>query len=149
MATKQSKFYAGNAQIPFNTPHKAGSVITVVGTLDLSAGLLAADVLELIPFHPYAKIVDFDISDVGSLIGTTNITIGMMSGTPGDTAAVRTVGSELINAQAAGTAVASTLAEIAAIPRNDGSAKSIGLKVSANVTAGAGKALHFRYSYTA
>jgi len=149
MATKQSKFYSGNAQIPFPTPHKAGSVIEVIATLDLSAGLLAADVLELIPFHPYAKITSFDITDVGSLIGTTNITIGMMSGNPGDTTSVRTVGTELINAQAAGTAVASTLAQIAAIPRNDGTAKSIGLKVSANVTAGAGKALTIRYRYTA
>ena len=47
------------------------------------------------------------------------------------TTEVRTVGTELINAQAAGTAVASTLAQIAALPRNDGSAKSLGLKVSA------------------
>lgn len=149
MATKQSKFYRGNARIPFNSPHKAGSVVTVIATVDLSAGLLAADVMELVPFHPYCRITAFDISDVGSLIGTTNITIGLMSGTPGDTTSVRTVGSELINAQAAGTAVASTLAQLAALPANDGDAKALGLKVSANVTAGAGKALHIRYSYIA
>lgn len=149
MATKQSKFYAGNAQTPFPSPHQAGSVITVIASVDLSAGLLAADVLELFPFHPYAKITNFDISDIGSLIGATNITIGLMSGTPGNTTEVRTVGTELINAQAAGTAVASTLAQIAALHRNDGSAKSLGLKVSANVVAGAGKVLNIRYSYTA
>ena len=149
MATKQSKFYSGNAQTPFPSPHKAGSVITVIATLDLSAGLLAADVVELIPFHPYAKITAFDLTDVGTLVGTTNISVGMMSGNPGDTTAVRTVGTELINAQAAGAAAESTLAQIAAIPRNDGTAKSIGLKVSANITAGAGKAITIRYSYTA
>lgn len=149
MATKQSRFFSGNAQTPFNTPHKAGSVVTVIATVDLSAGLLAADVLELAPVIPYGRITSFDVTDVGSLIGTTNITIGMMSGTPGDTTSVRTVGTELINAQAAGAAIASSLSQIAAIPRNDGTAKSLGLRVSANVTAGAGKALTIRYSYTA
>lgn len=149
MATKQSSFYRGNARTTFNTPHKAGSVVTVVASIDLSAGLLAADVMEILPVIPYGRITSFDISDVGSLIGATNITIGFMSGTPGDTASVRTVGTELINAQAAGTPAASTLAQIAAIPRNDGTPKSLGLKVSANVAAGAGKALHIRYSYTA
>ena len=149
MATKQSRFFSGNAQTPFNTPHKAGSVVTVIATVDLSAGLLAADVLELAPVIPYGRITSFDVTDVGSLLGATNITIGMMSGTPGDTTSVRTVGTELINAQAAGAAIASSLAQIAAIPRNDGTAKSLGLKVSANVVAGAGKALTIRYSYTA
>ena len=149
MATKQSNFFSGNAQTPFNTPHKAGSVVTVIATVDLSAGLLAADVLELAPVIPYGRITSFDVTDVGSLLGATNITIGMMSGTPGDTTSVRTVGTELINAQAAGAAIASSLAQIAAIPRNDGTAKSLGLKVSANVVAGAGKALTIRYSYTA
>lgn len=149
MPTVQSAFYRGNAQTPFNTPHKAGSVITVIATVDLSAGLLAADVMELIPFHPGARITQFEVTDVGSLIGTTNITIGMMSGTPGDISSVRTVGTELINGLAAGADRATTLAQLAAIPRNGGDARSIGLRVSSNVTAGAGKALHIRYSYTA
>ena len=149
MATVQSRFYRGNAQVPFNTPHKAGSVVTAIATIDLSAGLLAADVMELVPHHPYCRITQFEITDVGSLIGTTNITVGLMSGTPGDTTSVRTVGSELINALAAGADRVSTLSQLAALPRNDGTARSLGLKVSANVTAGAGKALHIRYSYIA
>lgn len=149
MATKQSKFYRGNARLPFNSPHKAGSVVTALVSVDLSAGLLAADVLELMPFHPSCRITAFDISDVGSLLGATNITIGVMTGTPGDTTAVRAVGNELINAAPAGTPIASTLAQLAALPANDGDAKSLGLRVSANVAAGAGKALHIRYSYIA
>jgi hypothetical protein len=149
MATKQSRFYAGNAQVPFATSHKAGSVVTVVASIDLSAGLLAADVMEILPVLPNGRIVAFDISDIGSLLGTTNINIGMMTGNPGDTTAVRTVGTELVSAQAAGTIYASTLAQLAAIPRNAGTPVSIGLKVSANVVAGAGKMLHVRYSYVA
>ena len=148
MATKQSAFFSGNAQIPFNTPHKAGSVVTVIAKVDLSAGLLATDVMELAPVIPYGVITGFDIADSGNL-GATNITIGLMSGTPGDTTAVRTVADELIAAAPAGTAIASTLAKVAAIPRNNGDAKSLGLKVSANITAGAGKHLTIRYSYTA
>lgn len=149
MSTVQSKFYRGNAQIPFNTPHKAGSVVTVIASIDLSAGLLAADVMELVPFHPNCRITEFDITDVGTEIGTTNITIGVMSGAPGDTTSARTVGTELINALAAGAARTTTLAQIAALSRNTGDAKALGLKVSANVTAGAGKALTIRYSYIA
>lgn len=148
MATKQSNFYAGNAQVPFNTSHKAGSVVTVMGSIDLSAGLLLTDVMEILPVLPYGRITAFDIADTGNL-GTTNLTIGMMSGNPGDTTAVRTVGTEILASAAAGTAVAATLASLIAIPRNDGTAKSIGLKVSASIAAGAGKKLHFRYSYTA
>ena len=37
-----------------------------------------------------------------------------MTGTPGDVTSVRTVGNELINAQAAGAPAASTLAQLAA-----------------------------------
>lgn len=149
MATIQSRFFRGNAQIPFNSPKLAGSVVTVIATIDLSAGLLAADVMELVPFHPNCRITEFDITDVGTLIGTTNITIGVMTGNPGDLTTVRTVGNELIDAQAAGTPRSTTLQQLAALARNGDATRSLGLRVSANVTAGAGKALTIRYSYIA
>lgn len=107
-----------------------------------AAGIAANDILELAILPPYARIVDAKLITAGSL-GAATVDVGLMSGLTGEPTnedgSARTVGTELF-AAAALTAEVTQLAKSAALlvgpTQKD---RSIGLKFSATVTAGAGK----------
>lgn len=107
-----------------------------------AAGIAANDILELAILPPYARIVDAKLITAGSL-GAATVDVGLMSGLTGELTnedgSARTVGTELF-AAAALTAEVTQLAKSAALlvgpTQKD---RSIGLKFSAAVTAGAGK----------
>lgn len=107
-----------------------------------AAGFASGDILELAILPPYARIVDAKLITVGSL-GAATVDVGLMSGLTGEPTnedgSSRTVGAELF-AAAALTAEVTQLAKSAALlvepTQKD---RSIGVKFSAAVTAGAGK----------
>lgn len=107
-----------------------------------AAGIAANDILELAILPPYARIVDAKLITAGSL-GAATVDVGLMSGLTGELTnedgSARTVGTELF-AAAALTAEVTQLAKSAALlvgpTQKD---RSIGVKFSAAVTAGAGK----------
>ncbi|QTH79840.1 hypothetical protein [Klebsiella phage vB_KpnP_ZX1] len=107
-----------------------------------AAGFASGDILELAILPPYARIVDAKLVVAGSL-GAATVDVGLMSGLTGELTnedgSARTVGTELF-AAAALTAEVTQLAKSAALlvdpTQKD---RSIGVKFSAAVTAGAGK----------
>lgn len=117
---------------------------------DASAGLLAADIVDLGVLPAMAKITDaYLYADVS--IGTTNATVGIMSGDLGSTDGSRTLGSEIFSAAAitnAHTAIV-RMTNPAAPKLAAGSVdRSIGLQVSADVAAGAGKIIRLVVFYS-
>lgn len=124
-------------------PQTAFSTHSQLFIMDIpAAGIAANDILELAILPPYARIVDAKLVTVGSL-GAATVDVGLMSGVTGDLTnpdgSARTVGTELF-AAAALTAEVTQLAKSAALlvdpTQKD---RSIGVKFSAAVTAGAGK----------
>lgn len=114
-----------------------------------AAGFASGDILELAILPPYARIVDAKLVTVGSL-GAATVDVGLMSGVTGDLTnpdgSARTVGAELF-AAAALTAEVTQLAKSAALlvdpTQKD---RSIGVKFSAAVAAGAGKKIGLQLS---
>jgi hypothetical protein len=144
MATKQSAFFKGNARSNVPVPNKAGVVCEIIVTHTFTEAVAATDVLELVPLGAGNRILSVDISSEN--VGAINLGVGFMSGTPGDTDPTRTCGTQLFAAQAANTAAAMTLTNVAGLTvSND--ARSIGVVPAAEITAAANKKLHLRIRY--
>lgn len=131
-------------------PQSAGAVHTTDFSYDASAGLLAVDKVDLGILMAGAKVVDAIVWSDADVGGATNATVGIMSGDVGSTDPARTLGTEILNA------VAITNAHTAVVrPTNPAMMKlaasnvdrSVGLQVSADIAAGAGKTLHVRLFY--
>lgn len=142
MPTKQSAFFKGMSRTPVGHPHKAGHTTTYLFTHIFTDTVATTDVLELFPVMPYGRIVGFTFNTEN--IAATNLSFGKMSGTPGDATSVRTCGSELASAAAAGTEASATLLALAALAKNGDSAYSIGMVPSVSIAAGVTKKLHVR-----
>lgn len=142
MAIKQTKFFKGMARTPVGHPHKAGHTTTHLFTHVFSEAVATTDILELIPLAPGLRVVECTINTEN--IAATNLTVGLMSGNIGSLDAARTSGNELVAAQVSGTEYSSTLLQLAALAKNGDTAKSLGLKVSADVAAAANKKLHVK-----
>lgn len=130
-------------------PLTSGAVTRQEFYYDASAGLLAADIVDLGVLPANAKIVNAQIYADAS-IGTTNATVGIMSGDLGSTDSSRTLGTEIFNAAAitnAHTAIVNLTAPSALNLAAGVSDRSIGLQVSADVVAGAGKIIRVAVSY--
>lgn len=131
-------------------PVTSGAVTKQEFYYDASAGLLAADIVDLGVLPANARIVDaYLFGDVS--LGTANATVGVMSGEVGSTASDRTVGSEIFNAAAitnAHTAVVRMTAPTAPKLAAGSTDRSIGLQVSADIAAGAGKIIRLVLLYT-
>lgn len=131
-------------------PLTSGAVTKQEFYFDASAGLLAADIVDLGVLPANAKIHDAYIYADAS-IGTVNATVGIMSGDLGSTDSSRTLGTEIFNASAITNAhtalvrLTSPAAQKLAVGATD---RSIGLQVSADVAAGAGKIIRLVLAYT-
>lgn len=146
MATKQSKFFTGMARTPIPHPVKAGSPCELIFTHVFSEAVADTDVLELVTIPPGCRLTHVDF--VSANLGAITFDLGLMTGTPGDTTATRTCGAEIFDNQAAGTAAAATLANIAAIAAmGDAAPKSVGFVPSAAITAAANKTITLRLRY--
>lgn len=142
MATIQSTFYTGVARPVFGNNFRSGSPIIFRHTHVFTTAVLAADVLELFTVPAYAQIARFRAitANVGAITATG---IGLMTGTPGDTSAVRTVGTELIAAGVLNTTLESTLLQLETLGKIGDSPVSIGLDPAADITAAANKTITF------
>lgn len=131
-------------------PLTSGAVTKQEFYYDASAGLLAADIVDLGVLPANAKIVDAYIYADASL-GTANATVGVMSGDLGSTDSGRTLGTEIFNASAitnAHTALVRMTNPAAPKLAAGVTDRSIGLQVSADLTAGAGKTIRLVVLYT-
>lgn len=131
-------------------PLSSGALVEQEFFYDASAGLLAADIVDLGVLPAMAKIIDaYLYADVS--LGTANATVGVMSGDVGSTDAARTNGSQIFSA-AAITSAHTALVRMtnpAAPKLAAGSVdRSIGLQVSADIAAGAGKIIRLVLIYT-
>lgn len=147
MALFQSPWVLG--QKPVARPQTAHNTHSQLFIVDVpAAGFAQNDILELAVLHPYAHIIDAAIVPVGSL-GAATVDIGLMSGETGELlnadGTARTVGAELFD-DAAITALRLSKVDALLIPATE-KPRSIGVKFSAAVAAGAGKKiglmLHF------
>lgn len=128
----------------------SGAVVEQEFYYDASAGLLAADIVDLGVLPANAKILDAYLYADAS-VGTTNANVGIMSGDLGSTDAARTLGTEIFNAAAlttAHTAIVRMTSPTAPKLAAGSVDRSIGLKVSADIAAGAGKIIRLVLTYT-
>ena len=142
MAIIQSNFFKGNARTPTADPHRKHETITQMFSHYFTEALTTADILDLFPVFPGAKIVGFEF--ICENMATEALDIGLMSGTPGSKDAGRTSGDELIDGIAASTGGSTALATLANLAANGDTAVSIGVKTATNIAAGATKALHVK-----
>lgn len=139
-----------------NSCYQAGVVTVSKFEVDVSAGLLAADIVDMGALPAGCVITDARLWSDATSIGTTNVSVGFLTGRTGealnDDGTARTVGTEIFNAQA-GAALNTTLARMTSpiTLRADPSPtnRSIGLQVSADIAAGAGKKIYLSVNYTA
>ena len=125
-------------------PQMNGEAHTLLITHVVKEQIGTADILELAAIPADMKLLDAVIDTEGA--GTTNLTVGIMSGKPNDPDPARTSGSELFNAVAAGTETKASIKALAAIARNPGN-RSIGHNTSAAIPVGA--KIHLRLTYGA
>jgi hypothetical protein len=131
-------------------PVTSGAVTKQEFYYDASAGLLAADIVDLGVLPANAKILDAYIYADAS-IGTVNATVGVMSGDLGSTDSSRTLGTEIFNASAitnAHTAIVRMTNPAAPKLAGGTTDRSIGLQVSADVAAGSNKIVRVVVLYT-
>lgn len=128
------------------TPQINGETATVLITHTVREDIGTGDILELAALPADMKLLDAVLSTENA--GTTNLTVGFMTGKPNDADPTRTSGSEIFSAVAAGTEHRATLIALAALPRSDGN-RSIGLRTSAAITAAANKKIHLLLTYGA
>ncbi len=141
MATKQTLFFTGVGRPVFGNNFRSGSPIVFRHTHTFLAAVLTTDVLEMFMVPAYAQIKRFEM--ISANIGAINANVGIMTGTPGDTAAVRTAGAELVSATALNTTILTTLAQRAAFGKIGDSPVSIGLTPASDITAAANKTITF------
>ena len=123
-----------------------GEASWVLLTHTVSEDIGTGDILEIAGLPADAKVLSLDLDSEN--VGTTNLTVGFMSGRPGESDPARTCGAEFLNAVPAGTAATVPIRTLANIAR-DGGNRSIGLRTSAAITAGATKKIHLRLAYAA
>ena len=146
MAIFQSSTAKGQAATP--SAYQAGIVTTAIFEYTFTADYATAtDVIELGLLPADTQIVGATVIAAG--LGATTADIGIMTGTPGDTVAERTVGAELFNDTSVNNASAdATLAGCLAVARSNAH-RAIGAKIAANVAAGAAKKLTVKIDYIA
>jgi hypothetical protein len=146
MAIFQSSAAKGQAATP--SAYQAGIVTTAIFEYTFTADYATAtDVIELGLLPADTQIVGATVIAAG--LGATTADIGIMTGTPGDTVAARTVGAELFDDTSVNNASANaTLANCLAVARSNAH-RSIGAKVAANVAAGSSKKLTVKIDYIA
>lgn len=128
--------------------YAAGVVAQTDFYYELTDNLGIGDVVDLGILPAGYRIVDAHLFAEGDLSGKT-VTVGFLTGTPGDTLGVRNLTGDLFSAQALDAGVAITRLNkapvlVAAPATAD---QSIGLQFSAAVAPAAGKKVHLRLFY--
>lgn len=141
MATIQTRFFTGQGRPVLGNQFRSGSPIMIRHTHTFTTTVLAADVLELFEVPPYARLFSFRC--ITANVGAVNAVIGVMTGTPGDVVAVRTVNDALIATAALNTSLTSTLLQLETLGKNGDSPYSIGLDPAGDITAAANKTITF------
>lgn len=130
----QSDWALGRKQAP--TSREAGGVVAQRFEATIDADLDVGDIVELAVLPAYHTVVDA-ILDTEALGTGVNVDVGVMSGAVGDPDGTRTCGDELFSAEdASAAAVVRASASSAFTIAPAGADRSIGVKVSAAVTAG-------------
>ena len=132
-------------------PFSFGAVHVAEFVYDASAGLLAADIVDIGVLPAGCRFVDATFSADASL-GAANVNVGILSGEIGDlNQGGRTLGTELFAAAAITNAHTSVVRMSNpagfALAANKTTHRSIGLQVSANIAAGAGKVIRLFVEY--
>lgn len=130
----QSEWVLGRKQTP--TSREAGGVVAQRFEATIDTDLDVGDIVELAVLPAYHTVVDA-ILDTDGLGTGVSVDVGVMSGAVGDPDGTRTCGDELFSAEDASAAAVVRASEssaftIAPADRD----RSIGVKVSAAVTAG-------------
>ena len=130
----QSDWVLGRKQTP--TSREAGGVVAQRFEATIDTDLDVGDIVELAVLPAYHTVVDA-ILDTEALGTGVSVDVGVMSGAVGDPDGTRTCGDELFSAEDASAAAVVRASEssaftIAPADRD----RSIGVKVSAAVTAG-------------
>jgi hypothetical protein len=133
----QSEWAIGRTQTP--TSREAGGVVAQRFEATIDANMDVGDIVELAVLPAYHTVVDA-ILDTDALGAGVNVDVGIMSGAVGDTGGTRTCGNELFSAQDASAAAVVRASKSSAFTiAPAGADRSIGVKVSAAVTAGSKK----------
>ena len=129
----QSDWVLGRKQTP--TSREAGGVVAQRFEATIDTDLDVGDIVELAVLPAYHTVVDA-ILDTEALGTGVNVDIGIMSGAVGDPDGTRTCGDELFSGASVSGGVARANAVSAFTITPAGADRSIGVKVSAAVTAG-------------
>src|SRR5690606_28104612 len=130
----QSEWVLGRKQTP--TSREAGGVVAQRFEATIDTDLDVGDIVELAVLPAYHTVVDA-ILDTEALGSDVSVDVGVMSGAVGDPDGTRTCGDELFSAEdASAAAVVRASASSAFTIAPAGADRSIGVKVSAAVTAG-------------
>jgi hypothetical protein len=133
----QSEWAIGRQQTP--TSREAGGVVAQRFEATIDANMDVGDIVELAVLPAYHTVVDA-ILDTDALGAGVNVDVGVMSGAVGNKDGTRTCGNELFSAQAASAAAVVRASKSSAFTiAPAGADRSIGVKVSAAVTAGSKK----------
>ncbi len=130
----QSDWAIGRKQTP--TSREAGGVVAQRFEATIDANLDVGDIVELAVLPAYHTVIDA-ILDTDALGTGVSVDVGIMSGAVGSQDGTRTCGNELFSAQAASAAAVVRASKSSAFTiAPAGADRSIGVKVSAAVTAG-------------
>lgn len=130
----QSDWALGRKQAP--TSREGGGVVAQRFEATIDADLDVGDIVELAVLPAYHTVVDA-ILDTEALGTGVSVDVGVMSGSVGDPDGTRTCGDELFSAEDASAAAVVRASESSAFTIAPvGADRSIGVKVSAAVTAG-------------
>jgi hypothetical protein len=138
MATIQTTWATGQDTPP--RPQTAGAAHVARYVYDFTGKptLVNADILEMGPIPPFARISEVTLIPEGSFAGVT-CSIGVMTGEAGDAVTARTVGAEFFAASTGLTAMARSTVVAGHVLEPSTSARGIGIDFSADVVAGAKK----------
>lgn len=129
------------------TPDMAGEVYSQVVQYAITAAYATAtDVIEVAVLPARTKLTSVEVMSSGITAAAT-IDVGFLTGTYGDKQAVRTSGNGIVAAAAKNVTVAAPIEALFAIAAAEVD-RGIGIKLSANEAAGAGK-ITLRMNYQA
>lgn len=133
----QSDWVLGRKQVP--TSREAGGVVAQRFEATIDVDMNEGDIVELAVLPAYHTVVDAILDTPVSLGSGVSADVGVMSGAVGDPDGTRTCGNELFNNRnmSGGVARANTVSAFTIAPADRD--RSIGVKVSAAVTAGTTK----------
>lgn len=142
MSIVQSQYFKGNARKPVPHPDRKNQAMVYMFTHVFNDAVATTDILDLFPLIPYGRITGFEWATEN--IGAVNVSIGLMTGTPGSLDTARTCGTELASAVSAATGGNVGVTALAALAENGEVPVSIGFKTATDIAAGATKKLHIK-----